>query len=57
METDNKFFLSYKNKVIFVYEHITLPYFTDYRSMGMIGRIAAFRVKFGENTKIGRSIP
>jgi hypothetical protein len=43
METDNKVFLSYKNKVIFVYEHLTLLYFTDYRSMGTIGRIAAFR--------------
>ena len=25
--------------------------------MGTIGRIAAFWVKFGENTKIGQSIP
>ena len=35
----------------------TLPYFTDYRSMGTIGRIAAFRQHFWGNTKIGRSIP
>ena len=34
-----------------------IPYFTNYRSMWTIGRIAAFWVKFGENTKIGRSIP
>ncbi len=34
-----------------------LPYFTDYRSMGTIGRIAAFRLNFLGNTKIGRSIP
>jgi hypothetical protein len=31
-----------------------VPYFTDYRS---IGRIAAFRLNFLGNTKIGRSIP
>ena len=36
---------------------ILLPYFTDYRSMGTIGRIAAFRLNFWVNTKIGRSIP
>jgi hypothetical protein len=34
-----------------------VPYFTDYRSMGTIGRIAAFRLNFLGNTKIGRSIP
>jgi hypothetical protein len=34
-----------------------IPYFTDYRSMGTIGRIAAFRLNFLGNTKIGRSIP
>ena len=28
-----------------------------YRNLRTIGRIAAFWVKFGENTKIGRSIP
>jgi len=31
-----------------------VPYFTDYRSMGTIGRIAAFRLNFWGNTKIGR---
>jgi hypothetical protein len=31
-----------------------VPYFTDYRSMGTIGRIAAFRLNFLGNTKIGR---
>ena len=34
-----------------------ISYFTDYRSMGTIGRIAAFRLNFLEKTKIGRSIP
>ena len=34
-----------------------VPYFTDNRSMGTIGRIAAFRLNFWGNTKIGRSIP
>jgi hypothetical protein len=36
---------------------LKVPYFTDYRSMGTIGRIAAFRLNFLGNTKIGRSIP
>ena len=36
---------------------ICVPYFMDYRSMGTIGRIAAFRQNFWGNTKIGRSIP
>ena len=31
-----------------------LLYFTDYWSMGMIGRIAAILLKFGGNTKIGQ---
>ena len=37
--------------------NVNLPYFTDYWSMGTIGRIAAFRLNFWGNTKIGRSIP
>ena len=37
--------------------NLFVPYFTDYRSMGTIGRIAAFRLNFLGNTKIGRSIP
>jgi hypothetical protein len=36
---------------------LAIPYFTDYRSMGTIGRIAAFQLNFWGNTKIGRSIP
>jgi hypothetical protein len=31
-----------------------IPYFTDNRSMGTIGRIAAFQLNFLGNTKIGR---
>jgi hypothetical protein len=31
-----------------------VPYFTDYRSMRTIGRIAAFQLNFMGNTKIGR---
>ena len=40
-----------------IHMSLNIPYFMDYRLMGTIGRIAAFRLNFLGNTKIGRSIP
>ena len=52
------FFLPLAGKLLYVFVlFFNLSYFTDYRSMGTMGRIAAFRLNFLGNTKIGRSIP
>jgi hypothetical protein len=54
MRNNNNILLS---RLLLDNRYYYIPYFTDYRSMGTIGRIAAFWLNFLGNTKIGRSIP